>query len=152
MSDILNNNLAEGFIGRRQQAFRAISITEILTVALGRSVDLLDGLRERFSLSPSLPTTIDSKRDSIREIRNAFEHIEDRALGQVRGKPHPDALTVFDQRNFISQGKLTYGEHSLDLHTEVPRMLVEARRYIYDAAVKVAGPARDWPMPLEFSL
>jgi|SRR5215204_667648 len=67
VADILDN-LSGGFIGRREQAFRAISIAEILTVALGRSVDLLDGLQQRFSVSPSLPTTINSKKDSIRKF------------------------------------------------------------------------------------
>jgi len=71
-------------------------------------------------------------------------------LGQVRGKPHPDALTVFDQRDFLGQGKLIYGVHSLDLRTEVPQMLVGARQYIYDVAVSVAGPARAMAPPVEF--
>lgn len=142
--------LSGDFIGRREQSFRALSIAEILTVALGRSIDLLDVLQRRFSVTLSLPATIDSKKTSIRHIRNAFEHIEDRALGQVREKPHPDALTVFDQRDFLRQGRLTYGVHSLDLHTEVPQMLVEARQYIYDVAVSVAGPARDLAPPVEF--
>lgn len=123
-------NMSGGFIGRREQLFHAISIAEIFTVALGRSVDLLDRLQQHFSITPSLPTTIGSKKDSIRQIRNAFEHIEDRALGRVNRRPHPDALTVFEQRDFVGQGKLTYGSHSLDLHTEVPQIRIEARQYI----------------------
>lgn len=143
-------DLSGGFIGRREQFYRAISIAEILTVALGRSVDLLDGIRQHFSVGPSLPAILDSKKDSIRQIRNAFEHIEDRALGQVHGRPHPDALTVFEQHDFVAQGKLTYGSHSLDLRVEVPQMLVEARQYIYDVAVDVAGPTREMARLVEF--
>lgn len=143
-------NLSGGFIGRREQLYRAISLAEILTVALGRSVDLLDGLPQQFSVTQPLPALINLKKGSIRQIRNAFEHIEDRALGQVRGKPHLDALTVFEQRDFVGQGKLTYGPHSLDLRAEVPQMLMEARQYIYGVAVEVAGPLRKLAPTIEF--
>jgi hypothetical protein len=37
--------LSGGFIGRRERLFRAFSIAEILTVALVRRIDLLDGLQ-----------------------------------------------------------------------------------------------------------
>jgi hypothetical protein len=110
----------------------------------------LDGLQQRFSVAPSLPATSDSKKNSIREIRNAFEHIEDCALGQVKGKPYPEALPVFEQGNFVGRGILRYGSHSLDLRTEVPRMLVEARQYVYDVAVDVVRSSRKIALPVEF--
>lgn len=146
------DDMSGSFVGIREQYFRALSIAEILTVALGRSVDLLDTLSQSFPETPPIPTTIYAKKESVQEIRNAFEHIEDRALGQVRRKPHQDALSVFDQGNFLSQGKLTYGAHSLDLYTEVPQILIAARQYIYDVAVSVGGPARYLNSPIEFSV
>jgi len=143
-------NGSKGFIGRRAQWFRAVSIAEILAVALGRSIDLLDGLPRHFSITLSLPPVIEAKKRAIREIRNAFEHIEDRALGQVHRKPHPDALTVFDQREFITQGVLRYGTHALDMRTELPQILLLARTFIYNVAVSVAGPARQVDAEMRF--
>jgi hypothetical protein len=45
--------------------------------------------------APTVPTSISSSQESLTAIRNAYEHIEDRALGQVNKKPHPEALTIF---------------------------------------------------------
>jgi hypothetical protein len=139
-----------GFLGLRGQIFRAISLAEILVVGLGRTVDMLDGLQQHFAITSPLPGSIDSRKAGVRQIRNAFEHIEDRALGQVNGRPHQDALTIFQQRDFVAQGKLTYASHSLDLKTELPQMLVDARNYIYSVAIEVAGPARSMAPALEF--
>ena len=144
-------DLPGGFIGRRERYFLALSIAEILTVALGRSVDLLGGIRQRFSVGRSLPSSVESKKAAVREIRNAFEHIEDRALGQVRGEPHEEALTVFQQSDLVEHGRLTYGKHALDLREEVPRLLLDARQFVYDVAVEVSGgPARAMTPQLEF--
>jgi hypothetical protein len=143
-------SLSGGFIGLREQYYSAISLAEILTVALGRTVDLLDGVQKHFSVAVPLPAAIETRKESIREIRNAFEHIEDRALGNVRGKPHPDALSVFEQDDFFQHGKLTYGSHSIDLRVEVPQLLLHGRQFIYDVAVEVAGDARAIRPPLNF--
>jgi hypothetical protein len=138
------------FTAVRAQLFRALSTAEILIVALGRTVDLLVGLGKSFSIPVPLPTTLDSKKDIVRERRNAFEHIDDRALGQVRGRPHPDALTVFDQRAFFLEGRLTYAAHSLSLHEDFTHMLRAARQYIWDIAVHFAGDARELDSSIQF--
>lgn len=147
---LIMNNMSGNYIARRSQFFRALSTAEILVVALGRTIDLLDGLRENFSVHIPLPTTLDSKKQCIRELRNAFEHIDDRALGQVRGRPHPDALTIFDQQSFIQEGKLTYGQHSLQIAHEVIKMLLDARQYIRDITVQFAGGLKQLNSPVQF--
>jgi hypothetical protein len=143
-------NLSGGFIGKRSQIYQALAMAEILIVSVGRTVDLLDGLATRFGVTVPLPPLIESKKAGIREMRNAFEHIEDRALGQVRGHPHPDALSVFEQRAFLSQGKLTYAAHSLDLRSELPQIMLTARQYVFEVASSVAGEARDMAVTVEF--
>jgi hypothetical protein len=103
-----------------------------------------------FAVALTLPGSVSALLPALCEIRNAFEHIEDRALGNVRGKPHADALSIFDQRDLISRGVLRYGPHSLDLHAEVLPMLVEARRLVINAAIKTAGAARTLNYPISF--
>ena len=55
-------------------------------------------------------------------------------MGQVREKPHPDALTIFDQHQLLTDGILVYGQHQLDMTNEVPRLLAEVRQFFKDAA------------------
>jgi hypothetical protein len=132
----------EPFIKARRRLFAALGLAETMCVALGRAIDMLGRVPSHFSVSVSLPPSVSGLLPALREIRNAFEHIEDRALGNVHGRPHADALSIFDQRDLISRGVLRYGAHSLDLQGEVLPMLVQARRLVLDAAIETAGAAR----------
>jgi len=137
-----------GFYQFTERFMRALALSEILAVSLGRTVDLLDGVHSRIGVALPLPTQIDVKKAGIRKLRNAFEHIEDRALGQVNGQPHPDAVSVFEQRAFITKGELTYAGFTLGLRDELPQLLLAARDYVFGAAVKIAGDARVMNVPL----
>lgn len=132
----------EPFVKVRQRLFDALGLAELLCVAFSRAVDMLQALSSKFALQVSVPVSITGKLSSLKEIRNAFEHIEDRAEGHVRGKPNPDALSIFDQKDLVTSRILRYANHSLDLAREVPPMLVDGRRVLFDAAVAAAGVAK----------
>ena len=140
----------EPFIVARNRLFGALGRAELMSVALGRALDMLQTLPGRFSLQIPIPGIVVRISPALREIRNAFEHIEDRAVGNVRGKPHADALSIFDQRRLISSGILTYSSHALDLRREVLPALIESRRFVIDVAVTMAGAARTLNVPLDF--
>jgi hypothetical protein len=139
------------FPHQREEAFAALGLSELLCVALGRAVDMLQKIPTQFSANLQLPATITGKALALRDIRNAFEHIEDRALGNVHGKPDADALSIFDQTDLLTHGVLTYASHSIALRSEVLPMLVDARRVAFDAAIQVAGPAIVLNVPIIYS-
>jgi hypothetical protein len=143
-------SLSGGFIQRRQQAFEAFALAEILIVALGRTTDLAERLRITFNVNTILPDQLSSKIGPIRDLRNAFEHIEDRAIGQVRGKPHPDAYSVFDQREFSANGVLSYGTHRISLRNDVAPLLLGIRKYLLEVAIEFAGPSKQIAAPIQF--
>lgn len=130
------------FTSVRQRFFEALAVAEVMCVALARAVDMLRSVSARFGVAISMPPIVTSKLEALREIRDAFEHIDERALGNRRTTPHQDALSVFDQKDFITSGVLRYGTRSLDLTSEVPHMLVEARRTFLEVAVAAAGAAK----------
>jgi hypothetical protein len=140
----------EPFIKARDRLFGALGDAELMCVALGRAIDMLQSMPARFSVPSCLPDITPSVALALREIRNAFEHIEDRALGNVRGKPHADALSIFDQQDFIANGVLRYASHSLDLQADVLPLLINARRATLDAAVAASGAAKTINVPLSF--
>jgi len=133
---------------QREQAFAALGLSEVLCVSLSRAVDMLQKIPAQFSINLPLPPTITAKALALRDIRNAFEHIEERALGNVWGKPDADALSIFDQTDLLTRGVLTYASHSLDLRSEVLPMLLDARRAAFETAVQVAGPAYVLNVPI----
>ena len=143
-------SLSGGFIHRRQQAFEAFALAEVLVVALGRTADLAERLRITFKVSTTLPDQLSSKIGPIRDLRNAFEHIEDRAMGQVRGNPHPDAYSVFDQREFAANGVLSYGARRISLRNDVAPLLLDIRKYLLEVAIEFAGPSKQIAAPIQF--
>ena len=67
-------------------------------------------------------------------IRNAYEHIEDRALGNVHNKSDPVALTIFDHDTLLREDAIVYGPHRLTLDNDLPCLLAETREYLKNAA------------------
>ena len=132
----LLRGLSGDFRQKREQVFTALGLSELLCIALSRAVRLL----KQPPLRLRLPTSIKNKTPALTKIRDAFEHIDERAGGKVKGKPHADALSIFDQKDFVSKGVLKYASHTLDLGSEVLPMLVDARRAIFEAAVLHTTP------------
>jgi hypothetical protein len=118
----------------RRHLFDLIGAVEMAVVALGRAVDMVRQAAASIGCTVPVPTQVTSSWPALHEIRNAYEHIEDRALGQVRARPHAEALTIFDQRRLLSDAVLVYGQHELDIDREVPRLLAEVRQFLKDAA------------------
>jgi hypothetical protein len=89
--------------------------------------------RSLIGITVPVPTNISKSIQVVSEIRNAQEHIEDRALGRVRQRPDPQALTIFDYRRLLDDDEVVYAGHSLNLANEVPTLLLDARQYVKDA-------------------
>lgn len=140
----------ESFIRARQRLFEGLGHAELMCVAAGRAIQMLQDVHTHFSVPVTLPHSVLNLLPALQEIRNAFEHIEDRALGNVRRKPHADALSIFDQRDFISQGVLRYAAYSLDLKDQLLPMLVDTRMVIFRIASAVAGSVRTMVPPIGF--
>jgi hypothetical protein len=112
---------------------------------------MLQKIPAQFSINLPMPATITGKALALRDIRDAFEHIEERALGNVWGKPDADALSIFNQTDLLTRSVITYASHSLDLRSEVLPMLLDARRVAFDTAAQAAGPAIVLNVPIVYS-
>ncbi len=111
-----------------------IGAVELAVVALGRAVDMVRGAANAIGASAQVPEAITKSEAAITALRNAYEHIEDRALGNVQGKPDPIALTIFDHDQLVRYDRIVYGRHRLELVTEVPELLQQARGFLLEAA------------------
>ena len=81
-----------------------------------------------------LPDGLAKTEDAVREMRNAFEHIDERAEAKVGGgKVDADALTIFNQPDFVSASILRYKTYQLDFESDVITALVACRGLIMDA-------------------
>lgn len=118
----------------RVLAFELVGAVELAVVALRRAMSLVTDASARVGFTAAVPQSILDKNTAVKEIRDAYEHVEDRALGLVYGRPHPDALTIFHYQRLLSDRAITYGSHELSLDGDFPELLQEARAFIMSAA------------------
>lgn len=131
------NNQGDQPLALRRTLFRLIGAVESAVIALGRACDMVAQAPGLLVCAAAVPSSILSSQVALTAIRNAYEHIEDRALGRVNKKPHADALTIFDQSELLTHDRIRYATHSLDLTREIPTLLADARQFLKDAVGNV---------------
>jgi hypothetical protein len=114
----------------------AVGDLEVCVVALGRAADMADKVGEQFGVSAAFDEQSRSTLIALKEIRNAYEHVEDRALGQVRGTPDPDAHSMFDHRPLFGDRRIQYGGHSVTLD-DLQKLVTDVRRVLKAAAADI---------------
>jgi hypothetical protein len=134
----------------RERIFAALGLSESLCVTLHRAVDMLQMVPRKLQKVPreiaakvQLPSSLFRKTTApkaLQAMRDAFEHIDERAYGRTKRKheSNADALSIFDQKDIV-HGVLRYASHTLDLRSEVLPMFIDARRFTFDTAALVAG-------------
>ncbi len=123
----------DGIFQRRAQ-FDALAAAEVAIVALGRCYQMVETLVETHCPELALPDSVAETLEAVRELRNAFEHIDDRAQGIVGGgKFDAEALTIFDQPDFIRSSILRYKDREINFEVQVLAALIACRDLIMDA-------------------
>ena len=124
----------ESGIPQRLAHFNALAAAEVAIVALGRCYRMVNALVEKHCPELRVPESVTRTRDAVIEMRNAFEHIDERAEGKVGGgKYDADALTIFNQPDFVLSSILRYKYHRLNFERDVIAALVDCRELIMDA-------------------
>ena len=122
---------SQGSVSARQAHSQALGAAEMAIIALGRCYRMVEGLIERLCPDLDVPEGVIATQAAVKALRDAFEHIDERAEGEVSiGKTHPEALMVFHQPDFVTSLVLRYREHELDFESQVIRALVDCRELI----------------------
>jgi len=121
----------------RPLLFRAWGAAEMAVIALHRAVRLA-GMLARW-LDVEVPDDVRGAAASAKLLRDALEHIEERAEGRVRGRIDPAAHEIFHQGDFIEKGRLTYDGHMLDIEMDMIGALLGCRWLIMCVAREKAG-------------
>ena len=146
----LDNPTDELGFRAREAMFDALGHAESMCVALSRAVRMVARARQTISTPAAVPSQIDTIERAVLAIRDAFEHIDERAVGRARNEDAGDAMSVFDQSAFFASGVLRYAVHSLDIRAEVLPALIAGRRFIVEAATK-AGLRKTINQPIQWT-
>ena len=83
--------------------------SSVAIIALGRCYRMVSALVEKYCPDLQVPGSVTKTQEAVLQMRNAFEHIDERAEGNIgRGKPESDALTIFNQPDFVPASILRY--------------------------------------------
>ena len=140
----------EPFIRTRERIFGALGNAELMCISLNRVIEMIRKTQTYFrEVQTAVPEDVEDLREAVRAIRNAFEHIDERAMGRTRWENEGDAAAIFDQSDLVSCGVLRYADHALDLRNHVVPTLIVARKFIYDVITE-AGTAKTVNQAIEF--
>ena len=134
----------------REAMFDSLGNAESMCVALSRAIRMIARARETISAPAAVPREISAIEDAVLAIRDAFEHIDERAVGKARREDAVEAMSVFDQSDFFTSGVLRYAGHSLDIRCEVMPALIAGRRFIVEAATQ-AGLMKTITVPFKWT-
>ena len=125
----------EGGIPQRSGLLKTLATAEMAIVALNRAFNMANTLIKEYCPDLELPATVQEIQGTVSEMRNAFEHIGDRAQGKVNRTKisYKDAWSIFNQPDFIEKSTLRYQEHSLHFDRDVIDALLDCRELIMQA-------------------
>ena len=125
----------EGAIAQRQTNFNSLAAAEMAVIALGRCYQMVCDLSEKYCPALKVPDSVKKTSKAVLEMRNAFEHIDERAEGIVgKGKVDEDAaLTIFRQPDFVQSAVLRYRDYELSFESEVIAALIDCRELVINA-------------------
>ena len=135
----LGNRADEPFMETRIRVFNALGHAELMCIAFNRVISMIKDARAKFSATTAVPCEVDNILGAITAIRDAFEHIDERAMGKARQEGAADAMSIFNQGDLVASNVLRYANHSLDLRAEVIPTLVAARKFIVDVIAEAGS-------------
>ena len=143
----LNVGPEEPFIHARARVFEALSTTESMCNALSRAIAMISDAPSKLGVGTLAPNGLTNIQGALTAIRNAFEHIDERAIGKARREGQAEALSIFDQRDLVTKGVVTYAGYTLNLKTEILPALLAGRDFICDVLTE-AGTAKTMNTPI----
>ena len=104
-------------------------------IALHRALAMVTTLVNEYCPHLNAPESVQRITKPVAAMRRAFEHIDERAQGKVgaSAKADIDALTIFDQTDFIESSTLRYKNYSLDFEADILPALMDSRELIVNA-------------------
>jgi hypothetical protein len=127
----------------REQLYEVLGDAEIALIALNRAITMAAKLSGLYRLPVSFPKIVSEKRSLLDNLRDAYEHVDDRALDRIHGKAAgEEAMLGF--RSFsvlIEERRFTDGNDTLGLDEEMTRLVIATRDYLVKSWAELVARA-----------
>jgi hypothetical protein len=124
-----------GSIAIREAQHEIVGEAESAVIMLDKVLDVVvDTLPGRFRIEGPTPPLVLAKREFLGRLRDHYGHIDERALGQIDGKPTPQAEEAWEFEALFMERKFTDGRDSLvRIDEEATALCLAARGYLLKA-------------------
>lgn len=125
-----------------ENLFSIIGVAEMAVIATFRAMEMAVDVRKKIGVKLTLPLAIENMRETISELRHAYEHIDSRALGEINNKKVVDrvkahTMFTYDGGSLIKMRRLSYAKWSLGIDNESTSLLKEIRAYLRTAFIEM---------------
>ena len=107
----------------RQRTHEVVGDAEMGVWAIDKAVEIAMSLSGRYRIRTSVPQIVRDRQALLESLRDHYSHIDERALGRVKGKEDPTAAEAFEFPALIRDRVLTDGRDSLRHRREDDRTL-----------------------------
>jgi hypothetical protein len=118
---------------------------DLAVIAIDKALDIVSCLYGRFGVRASLPAIVATHRPLIASLRDHHAHIDERAVGRIRGRPHPDAEKAFEAAMLIRDRVLTDGTDALSIDADMTELLIATRTHLVRVWEELVERARKDP-------
>jgi len=110
-----------------------IGDAELAITALDMALRISVSLSGRYEISAPLPDLVTSSQPFIGRLRDHYCHIDERALGRIKGVANAGAEAAFAFDRLIDGRVYTDGRESLGLDDEMTTIFLATRHYLVSA-------------------
>jgi hypothetical protein len=114
----------------RQRAHEVIGDAEMGVWAIDKAIEIALSLSGRYCVRAPMPEVMRAKQPLLTRLRDHYSHIDERALGRVKGEQDPTAVEAFQFPALLTDRILTDGRQSLDIDDETTTLCVAIRDYL----------------------
>jgi hypothetical protein len=125
----------------RQAMQEVVGDAEMAIWAIDKALDITVRIQGAYRIAGKFPTIIQEKRPLVEALRDHYSHIDDRALGKVKGEPDPSAEDAFEFAPMFSSREFTDGHGSLGVDGEATELCDATRDYLVAAWNKLTWDA-----------
>ncbi len=111
-------------------------------IALNKALEIIVSIPGRYAVGRSIPPEITQHVGLLERLRHHYEHIDERALGKVKGQVTPHAEEAWDFVSLVASRTLTDGRGALGIDAEATSLCLAARGYLIGAWTELVRRAR----------
>lgn len=114
----------------RQEVHEIVGDVEMGIWSIDKAIEIALSLSGRYRVEVPVPGIVTEKQPLVARLRDHYAHIDERALGKVKGKPDVTAADAFEFAAILRDRTLTDEHDTLGIDDEITELCIATRDYL----------------------